>query len=239
MENKEFSEIIRKEAKAIDIELNNEQTDKFYEYTKLLLEWNTKINLTSITEVQDVITKHLIDSMTILKHIKDTDNIIDVGTGGGFPGIPIKLIKPKTEVTLLDSLNKRVKFLNEIIKELQIKNITTVHLRAEDAGRIQEYREQYDVAVSRAVAPLNTLLEYMMPFVKLNGICICMKGIKAEEEIKKSKNAINKLGGKIEKIENFKLPGTDMNRTVIIIKKIKAITEQFPRKAGTPNQNPL
>lgn len=239
MELEEFQKNIIKEAKKLNIELTKQQSEQFYKYTTMLLDWNTRINLTSITEIQDVITKHFIDSLTILKYIKEEDKVIDVGTGAGFPGLPIKIVKPKIEVTLLDSLNKRVKFLNETIKEIETKNITTIHLRAEDAGRLQEHREQYNVVVSRAVAPMNTLLEYMMPFAKVNGICICMKGSKADEEINKSNKAISKLGGKIEKIETFQLPGTDINRTIIIVKKIKEITDEYPRKAGIPNQKPL
>lgn len=239
MELEEFQKNIIKEAKKLNIELTKQQSEQFYKYTTMLLDWNTRINLTSITEIQDVITKHFIDSLTILKYIKEEDKVIDVGTGAGFPGLPIKIVKPKIEVTLLDSLNKRVKFLNETIKEIETKNITTIHLRAEDAGRLQEHREQYNVVVSRAVAPMNTLLEYMMPFAKVNGICICMKGSKADEEINKSNKAISKLGGKIEKIETFQLPETDINRTIIIVKKIKEITDEYPRKAGIPNQKPL
>ncbi len=222
-----------------EMNLTDEQEQKFYEYMKLLKEWNEKINLTTITEEQDILLKHFIDSLTILKYLNDNDNIIDVGTGAGFPGIPVKIVNETLNVTLMDSLNKRILFLNDVIEKLKLEGIKTLHARAEELGRNKEYREKYDVVTSRAVANLSTLLEYMMPFAKVGGTCICMKGPNIEEELENADLAIKELGGKIEKIENFKLPGSDIERNIIIIKKVRNISNKYPRKAGTPAKEPL
>ena len=222
-----------------EMNLTDEQEQKFYEYMKLLKEWNEKINLTTITEEQDILLKHFIDSLTILKYLNDNDNIIDVGTGAGFPGIPVKIVNEILNVTLMDSLNKRILFLNDVIEKLKLEGIKTVHARAEELGRNREYREKYDVVTSRAVANLSTLLEYMMPFAKVGGTCICMKGPNIEEELENADLAIKELGGKLEKIENFKLPESDIERNIIIIKKVRNISNKYPRKAGTPAKEPL
>ena len=222
-----------------EMNLTDEQEQKFYEYMKLLKEWNEKINLTTITEEQDILLKHFIDSLTILKYLNDNDNIIDVGTGAGFPGIPVKIVNETLNVTLMDSLNKRILFLNDVIEKLKLEGIKTVHARAEELGRNREYREKYDVVTSRAVANLSTLLEYMMPFAKVGGTCICMKGPNIEDELENADLAIKELGGKLEKIENFKLPGSDIERNIIIIRKVRNISNKYPRKAGTPAKEPL
>ena len=222
-----------------EMDLTDEQEQKFYEYMKLLKEWNEKINLTTITEEQDILLKHFIDSLTILKYLNDNDNIIDVGTGAGFPGIPVKIVNETLNVTLMDSLNKRILFLNDVIEKLKLEGIKTVHARAEELGRNKEYREKYDVVTSRAVANLSTLLEYMMPFAKVGGTCICMKGPNIEDELENADLAIKELGGKLEKIENFKLPGSDIERNIIIIRKVRNISNKYPRKAGTPAKEPL
>ena len=222
-----------------EMDLTDEQEQKFYEYMKLLKEWNEKINLTTITEEQDILLKHFIDSLTILKYLNDNDNIIDVGTGAGFPGIPVKIVNETLNVTLMDSLNKRILFLNDVIEKLKLEGIKTVHARAEELGRNREYREKYDVVTSRAVANLSTLLEYMMPFAKVGGTCICMKGPNIEDELENADLAIKELGGKLEKIENFKLPGSDIERNIIIIRKVRNISNKYPRKAGTPAKEPL
>ena len=226
-------------AKQISIDLTEKQVIDFYEYMNLLLEWNEKINLTAITEMDDVILKHFIDSITILKNLKENDSIIDVGTGAGFPGIPVAIMNSNINITLLDSLNKRIMFLDEVCKKLELKNIKTIHGRAEDFGQDNKTREKYDIAVSRAVANLATLSEYLLPFVKVGGICICMKGPDAEKEIEDAKFAIKELGGKIEKIDNFILPDSDIERNIIIIRKIKGTPKKYPRKAGTPSKTPL
>lgn len=222
-----------------NIEINDEQIEKFDLYMKLLLEWNEKINLTAITEKDDIILKHFVDSLTILKYVDKRDKIIDIGTGAGFPGIPIKIMNEKANITLLDSLNKRINFLNIVINELKLDNIVAIHGRAEELARNKAHREKYDVAVSRAVANLSTLTEYMLPFVKVGGKCICMKGANVKEEIDKAKNAIKKLGGQIEIVDNFYLSENDNERNIVIIKKIKETEHKYPRKAGIPSKEPL
>lgn len=239
MDIKEFEQIMTENLKQLDIELSNVQIEQFYNYMNILIEWNKVMNLTGITEPKEVIIKHFIDSLTVLNKIHKQSKIIDVGTGAGFPGIPIKIAFPETEVVLLDSLNKRINFLTEVIEKLQLKNIKTIHGRAEDYGKDKIYREKYDIAIARAVAPLNILLEYLMPFVKVNGKCICMKGSNSEEEIKNSNNAIKVLGGRMLSKEEFFIPNTDIKRSIIEIKKIKNTSNTYPRKAGTPTKNPL
>lgn len=224
---------------ALNLKLDDSQIKNFYDFMNLLIEKNKVMNLTGITEPKEVILKHFIDSLTVLKYINENDNIIDVGTGAGFPGIPLKIAENSLEITLLDSLNKRINFLNEVIEKINLNKVKTIHGRAEDFGQDFKYREKYDVAVSRAVAPLNVLLEYMLPFVKVGGQCICMKGNNCDEEIENSKRAIEILGGKIEKIKKFNLPNSDNNRTIFIIKKVQKMNRQYPRKAGIPTKNLL
>ena len=235
MEYKEFSEILEEKAKKINI--NKIDTEKFYKYMELLLEWNTKINLTAIVDTKEIIEKHFIDSCIVNKYIK-TGKLIDIGTGAGFPGIPLKIINNNIEITLLDSLNKRINFLNEAIKEIGLKNIKTIHGRAEEIGQDIKYREKYDNAIARAVAPINILLEYLLPFVKIGGICICMKGPNIEE-IANIDRPLEILGGKIKEIKNITIPDTDYKRNIIIIEKIKQTPKRYPRKAGIPKKLPL
>ena len=230
---------LKEKLNEFNIEISDNQLEKFDKYMRLLLEWNEKINLTAIVEPDEVKIKHFLDSLTVLKYIHDDDKVIDIGTGAGFPGIPLKIMKPDAKITLLDSLNKRINFLNIVIEELGLKNIETIHGRAEEFARNKMYREKYDVAVSRAVANLSTLTEYMLPFVKVGGKCICMKGANVKEEVDKAKNAIQELGGKIEKIDNFYLSNNDNERNIIIIKKIKETKSKYPRKAGMPSKEPL
>ncbi len=239
MDIKEFEQTMSENLKQLNIELSNVQIEQFYDYMNILIEWNKVMNLTGITEPKEIIIKHFIDSLTVLNKIDKQSKIIDVGTGAGFPGIPIKIAFPKTEVVLLDSLNKRINFLNEVIEKLKLKNIKTIHGRAEDNGKDKMYREKYDIAIARAVAPLNILLEYLMPFVKVNGKCICMKGSNSEEEIKNSNNAVKILGGKVINKEEFFITNTDIKRSIIEIEKTKNTSNTYPRKAGTPTRNPL
>ena len=239
MEIEKFEEIINKYLKEINIELKKEQTEKFYKYMNLLLEWNEKINLTAITEPEEVILKHFVDSLTISKYIEKGSKLVDMGTGAGFPGIPLKILREDIEITLADSLNKRINFLNEVIKELNLKNIQTVHTRAEEFGKNKKYRESFDIATSRAVANLSTLSEYLIPLVKPNGKVICMKGSEVKEEVEMAKKAIEILGGKIEQKESFNLPNSDMKRNVIIIKKVKNTPAKYPRKPGMPAKEPI
>ena len=239
MEIIEFSNLMRKYAQKIQIEFTEEQLGQFYQYMNVLIEWNQKINLTAIVKPEDIILKHFIDSLTVLKYIGEKDELVDIGTGAGFPGIPIKIMKEDVHVVLLDSLNKRIHFLNEVIKELTLEKVETIHSRIEDYGRNKKYREKYDIVTSRAVANLATLSEYMLPMAKIGGKCVCMKGSAVEEEIIKSKKAIETLGGKIQKIESFKLPDGENCRNIIIIEKVKNTPQKYPRKAGIPSKEPI
>jgi len=239
MEIKEFDEEIEKYLNKISVNLEKKQKEQLYDFMNVLIEKNREMNLTAITEEKEIILKHFIDCIIIEKYIKDEDRIIDVGTGAGFPGIPIKIVKNKSEVFLIDSLNKRINFLKDTIKILELKNIEANHLRAEEAGQDRIYREKFDIAMSRAVSKLSILLEYMLPLVKINGKCICMKGPNIEEELKEADNAIKLLGGELIKKEEYTLPNSDIKRTIVIIQKIKETPIKYPRKAGMPNSKPI
>ena len=239
MNIEDFKRLMSLYGNEIGLVFTEEQLDKFFKYMNLLLEWNEKINLTAITEPKEVILKHFIDSLTISKYIENNKTLADVGTGAGFPGIALKIYRRDLKITLVDSLNKRINFLNEVIKELDLKEIKTVHSRIEDFGKNKEYREKFDYTTARAVANLSVLSEYLIPIAKIDGKCICMKGSNIEEELNTSKNAIKILGGKIQKIEEFNLPKSDITRNVIIIKKLKNTPAKYPRKAGIPAKEPL
>lgn len=230
--------LLKELAKKINIDLTDEVTDKFFLYKKLLLEWNEKINLTAITDEKEILIKHFIDSLTIEKYIPRNAKIIDVGTGAGFPGIPLKIVRPDIEVVLLDSLNKRITFLNEIIRECQLDKITTIHGRAEEIANKPEYREKFDISTARAVANISTLSELCTPFLKVGGSFVCMKA-DAVEEMKNAKNALEILGMKEEKIEHIILPNIDATRTIILYKKEKNTPKKYPRKPGMPAKEPL
>ena len=220
-------------------ELTEEMQQQFEDYMHLLLEWNEKINLTAITEENELILKHFVDSLTISKYIKEGESIVDVGTGAGFPGIPLKIARKDLKVTLVDSLNKRILFLNEVIEKLGLKEIETLHYRAEEFGQNKKYRESFDIATSRAVANLSTLVEYLLPLVKVGGICVCMKGSEIKEELENGKKAIKILGGEIQEVEEFYLPETDIKRSIVIVKKISSTPKKYPRKPGTPAKEPI
>lgn len=220
-------------------EIDDNKIQKFYDYMNLLVEWNKKINLTAITKEKDIILKHFVDSLTVLKYIKENKSIVDVGTGAGFPGIPLAIMNDSLKITLVDSLNKRINFLNEVCNKINLENINAIHARAEEFGQDNNYRESYDVAISRAVANLTVLAEYLLPLVKVGGKIICMKGPDIEEELKQAKSAIDILGGKFERCDNFCLPKSDISRNIIIINKIKETPKKYPRKAGTPVKTPL
>ena len=239
MDYNQFSDKLISIGKQINVDINEEQANKFYKYMELLLEWNEKMNLTAITEPDEVILKHFIDSITVEKYINKEAKIIDVGTGAGFPGIPLSIIRNDLNITLMDSLNKRIRFLDEVIEKNNLINVDTVHSRAEELARNTDYREKFDVATSRAVASLNVLLEYMVPFVKVGGYCICMKGSNVDEELDNAKKALDVLNCKVEKVERFNLPGSDYGRNIIIIKKIGKTSKKYPRKPGTPAKEPL
>lgn len=230
----------------INIEISDDQINCFEKYYELLIEKNKVMNLTAITDKEDVIVKHFIDSIALIPYLTDKGininnklKIIDIGTGAGFPGLPLKIMMPDVKFTLLDSLNKRVSFLNEVIDELKLKDIEALHGRAEDYASDNKYREKYDICVSRAVANLSTLSEYCIPFVKEDGYFISYKAGESEEEINKSKNAIKILGGKINKVEEFVLPGTDVSRVFVFIRKLELTDKKYPRKAGVPAKKPL
>lgn len=234
-----FKELMNFYASKNDIMFNDEQLNKFFSYMNLLLEWNEKTNLTAIINPEEIILKHFIDSLTINKHIEENKRLVDVGTGAGFPGIPLKIYRDDLDITLVDSLNKRVNFLNEVISKLNLKNIYTVHSRIEDFGKNKIYREKFDYVTARAVANLAVLSEYLIPISKIGGKCICMKGSNIEEELENGKNAIKILGGKIEIVEKFTLPYTDMIRNIVIVSKEHATSNKYPRKAGLPSKEPL
>lgn len=235
----EFKEEFNNKANILGIKLSEAVLEKFYGYMQILLEWNEKMNLTAITDEKEIIVKHFIDSLTVQKYIIEKQTVMDIGTGAGFPGIPLKLLYEENQFILIDSLNKRIQFLEEIKKELNLRNLELIHARAEELAKNKAYRENVDVVISRAVANLRVLVEYMLPFVKANGICICMKGPNINEEIEESKNAIKILGGELIKIDKFLLPETNIERNIIIIKKIRNTPIKYPRKAGTPVKQPL
>lgn len=238
MEENKFKEELINIANELNIVINNKNADIFYKFMNLLLEWNKKINLTAITEPKEIIIKHFIDSLTINKYIENYSSIIDIGTGAGFPGIPLKIINEDIEIVLVDALNKRINFLNEVIENNNLNKIKAIHSRAEDIGKNKEYREKFDIAVSRAVASMNVLSEYLLPLVKINGICIFMKGSNIEE-IEESKKAIDILGGKIIKIDEIIIPNSDIKRNIIIVEKIKNTPSKYPRKSGIPAKSPI
>lgn len=225
----------------LNLSLNDDQINQFKIYYNMLIERNKVMNLTAITEFNEVVSKHFIDSLSLTKVYKSREfvRVIDIGTGAGFPGIPLKIAFPKWEIVLLDSLNKRVNFLNDVITTLGLKDITAIHGRAEDYGKSSRYRESFDLCVSRAVAKLSTLSEYCLPYVKVNGFFIPYKAGQVDDELIESDKAIRILGGKIEKVEKFLLPGTDIERTLIIIKKCTKTPNHYPRSSGKPAKEPL
>lgn len=237
----QYFDILNQACKDIKVDFNEVKYTQFITYKDLIKEWNKKINLTAIDEDQEIIKKHFIDSIKVFKcdHVKNANKILDVGTGGGFPGIPMKIVNPKAEMVLLDSLNKRIKFLHEVIKELKLENMDAIHGRAEDFAKQKEYREKFDVVVSRAVANMTALSEFCIPYVKPGGYFVAMKGPSIEEELIDAKKAISILGGKIEKVENVNIEGSDLNHNLVIIKKIKNTPSKYPRKAGMVTKSPL
>lgn len=225
----------------MDITLTDKQISQFLVYYEMLTEWNQSVNLTAITKYQDVMKKHFIDSLSLVKvyDVKSRSSVIDVGTGAGFPGLALKIAFPEMELTLLDSLNKRIHFLNAVIERLKLFGIKTLHERAEDYARQDTYREQFDLCVSRAVANLSTLSEYCLPFVKKDGLFISYKSEKIGEEWKAAEKAISLLGGRVKEQLEFMLPGSDIFRNLFVIEKISDTPKRFPRKAGMPSKEPL
>lgn len=239
---KDFSQL-KKDLNEFGIELTAEMEEQFLLYYNMLIEWNSFMNLTAITDFDEVLKKHFTDSVSLIRAISDLGEkkyrMIDIGTGAGFPGIPLKIVFPNISVVLLDSLNKRVNFLKEVISKLQLTDITAVHGRAEDFAQNKEYRESFDLCVSRAVANLSTLSEYCLPFVKKNGRFISYKSEKVSEEFEISGKAISVLGGEYENQVTFELPDSDIYRNLFIIKKKSATPGKYPRKAGLPSKEPI
>ena len=245
-ETNEVAPVLESTAPEISVPLSAEEIRSFQIYASMLREKNKVMNLTAVDDDQGIAMKHFIDSLTLCSYIRKeeekaggkTIRLADVGTGAGFPGLPLKISMPELDVTLMDSLAKRLNFLGEVVERLGLEKVSLVHTRAEDGGRDKKYREKYDVVTARAVARLPVLAEYCLPFVKVGGVFLAMKG-HAEEEVQDAGKAIATLGGTIEKTDTFTLPGTDMERTVVVIRKIRPTPPKYPRKAGTPAKEPL
>lgn len=236
-----MDKLIKSAAASIGVELSDLQVDQFVKYYKILIEWNSFMNLTGITEYEEVVLKHFVDSLALCKSMNVTkiSSLIDIGTGAGFPGIPLKIAYPHLKVTLLDSLKKRIKFLNEVVMQLGLEEVETIHGRAEDFAKPSMKRESYDVCVSRAVANLASLSEYCLPYVKVGGYFVPYKSGKVDEELEESKKAVFLLGGKIEEEVKFNLPDSDISRSLIKIKKVSATPKKYPRKSGLATKEPI
>lgn len=239
----DYLNLLTERLNKFDIDLSEVQLGQFRDYYYLLVEWNSFMNLTAITEPEEVVMKHFVDSVSLVKVLPQLAEkeftMIDVGTGAGFPGIPLKIVFPELQITLLDSLNKRVKFLNEVITALSLKRISAVHGRAEDFAQDKEYREQFDLCVSRAVANMTTLSEYCLPFIKKDGYFISYKSEKITEEYERAEKAIRILGGCFDKQVEFYLPESDIYRNLFMIRKVEATPKKYPRKAGLPSKEPI
>ena len=237
----EYFQLMKEASLEVGLDLTEKQYNQFIDYMKLFQEWNEKINLTAITEDEEVIKKHFIDCIKAFKSnaVKNAKTIIDVGTGAGFPGLPIAIMNPDVQVTFFDSLNQRINFLNAVIAKLDLKNVITIHSRAEDGARKPELRENFDVATSRAVANMAVLSEFCLPYVKLNGYFVALKGPAIEDEIKDGKKAISTLGGELENIIEVNIEESDLKHNIVEIKKIGKCPKAYPRKAGTINKKPI
>ena len=234
-------QILEQKLGELGIKQDQNQLERFHKFYQLLIEWNKVMNLTGITEYEDVVEKHFVDSLSIIKAIdlSGIHTVIDVGTGAGFPGIPLKIAFPHLRVVLLESLNKRIKFLDEVISQLGLTEIRTIHGRAEEYARKEEYREQFDLCVSRAVANLSTLSEYCLPYIQVGGMFIPYKSGEIDDEVEQSKKAVRILGGNIKEVMKFELPGTDIHRSFVLIHKEQHTQKKYPRKAGIPAKEPL
>lgn len=236
-----FRDEMKKAAEAFGLTLSETQLAQFTRYYELLVKWNEKMNLTAITEAHEVAVKHMVDSLSAydLALFNGTVSIIDVGTGAGFPGLPLKIFCPDAKLTLMDSLNKRVNFLQTVVDELGLEGVSCVHARAEEGARMKQYREQFDLAVSRAVARLPILCEYCLPFVKRGGHFLALKGRAYAEEVEEAAKAIKVMGGSKTEMREVHLPGLDDKRAIITVTKTMPTPKAYPRKAGTPAKNPL
>ena len=236
MDYLKFKEIIENDLKYINLEITDESKENLYKYMNNLIEWNQKINLTAIKNEEEIILKHFVDSIYIKNMVKG--RVLDIGSGAGFPGIPLRLVNNNINLVSIDSVNKKINFQKDTAEKLSLNNIEIIHTRAENLAQNKDYREQFDFVVSRAVANLSTLSEYMLPFTKIGGKCICMKGPNCIEEIDNAENAIKLLGGRIEKIEEYKI-ADGIDRVLVIISKEKSTNKIYPRGQGKPSKDPL
>ena len=237
MNIEEFKNNIEEYLIKLNVNLTTVEKEQLYIYMNEILKWNEKINLTAIKEENEFIVKHFIDSLTINKYLQKYQDIIDIGTGAGFPGIPLAIANKNKKFLLIDSVNKKLNVIKDINEKLKLNNVDIIHTRAEDLANKESYREKYDVATTRAVSSIPTILEYMLPFLKIGGQAICMKGPNYEEELNESKNAIKILGGKLEKVENIKM--NSLERNIIIIKKVSITPKKYPRGQGKPLREPI
>lgn len=235
-----MSHLLYNTVKKMNYELSDSMLENFSLYEKLLVEWNEKMNLTAITEHSEVVIKHFADSLFGLKFIKDSSSVIDVGTGAGFPGVPLKIARPDIKLTLLDSLNKRLNFLTEVKNQLSLSDVTCIHSRAEDGAKMGSHlRENFDVATSRAVANLSVLCEYCLPYLKRGGVFLAYKGSDVDEELISAQNAIEILGGEVTGVFQYNIPDTDINHSVVVITKVRTTLEKYPRLQGKIQKKPL
>lgn len=229
-----------KEAEKLGLVVSENANNLFAKYNEMLISYNEVMNLTAITEPDEVKEKHFLDSITLIlsEKLENGMSLIDIGAGAGFPSLPVKIVRDDLKITMLDSLNKRIGFLNDVIKEMGLKNIEAIHFRAEDAGKDKNFREKYDIATARAVADLAVLSEYALPFVKVGGYFVALKGNSPKEEAEKAKKAIREMGGEIEEIKEVKLP-SGIDHSLVIIRKVIPTPDKYPRKAGTPVKKPI
>lgn len=238
MNIEEFKKIFLEESRKININVNDDMILKFYNYMNGIIEWNDKINVTAIADEKMFIVKHFIDSLTVNKFLEYKTSVIDIGTGAGFPGIPLKILNPDIKITLIDSVNKKLNVIRDIAQKIELEKLEVIHTRAEDLAGKVEYREQYDIATTRAVSNFSTIVEYMLPFVKVGGRAICMKGPNYKEELEEARNAIKILGGEVEYIESLNV-NEELERNIIVIKKIKETQKKYPRGQGKPLKEPI
>lgn len=238
MNIEEFEKVFKNECQKNNIKIEKTEYDKFYKYMLGIIDWNERINVTAITEPKEFLVKHLIDSLTINKYIENGKKLIDIGTGAGFPGVPLKIANKDLDVTLIDSVNKKLNVIKEVSKNSDIQGLEVIHTRAEDLANNQQYREQFDFATTRAVSKLYTIVEYMLPFLKIGGKAICMKGPNYEVEIEEAQKAIDVLGGRIETIEKILIDG-ELERNIIVIVKEKHTPNKYPRGQGKPLKEPI